>query len=193
MLGRAWRRLQRRRPRSDERGFTLVEMLITVWILGAIVTAFAGAMFTMIRSSSLERTETLLETELRHYSEAVQAQAYWACADMLPTNPYLTPPGYTSSTSPAVNPSVTSMSYWYEPALGSSDFSTFKSSTQLHTITAGSGTTFATRDDCDNTKTLQDDGVQQVTLRVTDSASGIFLETTITKRATLCSPPWGCP
>ena len=79
MRGRAWARLQHRRPAPSERGFTLVEMLITVWILGAVMVALMGALFTMVRTSSLEQQRALGETEVRHLAELVLAEPYIPC------------------------------------------------------------------------------------------------------------------
>jgi prepilin-type N-terminal cleavage/methylation domain-containing protein len=71
-----------------ERGFTLVEMLITVWILGAVIVTMCGAIFTMIKGSDYANRTTLAETELRRYADAVRAAPYQDCAGV---------PGYANS------------------------------------------------------------------------------------------------
>jgi prepilin-type N-terminal cleavage/methylation domain-containing protein len=71
-----------KRPVGDERGYTLVEMLVTVWILGAVMTALCAALFTMSKSSDYNRRLTLAETELRAYAEALQAAPYVPCEGM---------------------------------------------------------------------------------------------------------------
>jgi hypothetical protein len=72
--------MARRGAAADERGLSLVECLITVWILGAVVTAISGALFVMIRASDLDRRRALVETELRRYSEAIRGAEYVECA-----------------------------------------------------------------------------------------------------------------
>ena len=49
--------------RGDEEGFTLVEILITVWIMGAVMVALMGALFTMMRTSDINRKTTEAESE----------------------------------------------------------------------------------------------------------------------------------
>jgi type II secretory pathway pseudopilin PulG len=66
--------------RAREQGFTLVETLITVWIMDAIMVALIGALFTMTRASDIARKRTLGEAALRDFEEAVQEYPYQPCA-----------------------------------------------------------------------------------------------------------------
>jgi prepilin-type N-terminal cleavage/methylation domain-containing protein len=66
--------------RASEQGFTLVEILISVWIMGALMVVFMGALLVMTKSSDLSRRTTFAETELRHFVEAVQNAPYVPCA-----------------------------------------------------------------------------------------------------------------
>jgi hypothetical protein len=68
------------RAAAAERGFTLVETLLTVWLLGAVVLGGAGALFTMVRTSDLNRRTTVAETELRRLVEAARAEPYVSCS-----------------------------------------------------------------------------------------------------------------
>jgi prepilin-type N-terminal cleavage/methylation domain-containing protein len=66
--------------RDDDAGFTLVEILITVWIMGALMVAFMGALLSMTKASDVARRITLAETEMRHFAEAVKNAPYVPCA-----------------------------------------------------------------------------------------------------------------
>lgn len=61
------------RPRRSEAGTTLVEVLITVMILGVAFVALLGGFGTSIVSSDLHRRQAQAETLVRRYAEAVKA------------------------------------------------------------------------------------------------------------------------
>lgn len=67
-----------RRPRPSEAGATLIEILVTVMILGVAFVAFLGGMGTSIMSSDLHRRQAEGETLIRRYAEFVKAQPYAA-------------------------------------------------------------------------------------------------------------------
>src|SRR3974390_2072341 len=80
LFGRVVPRVGRAGRRPAERGYSLVEILVTVWIMGGVMVALFGALFSTITASDLQNRTTLVETELRHYSEAVNAAVYHPCA-----------------------------------------------------------------------------------------------------------------
>ena len=166
---------------------TLIEVMATVWIMGAVVVA-AGALFTMIRASQVEKTQTFLEIELRHFADAVRNQQYQACAD---ANTYKH--AYTPDAS--VRQTVTAVAFWQQPALGSGDMSdaTFTDSVTLHNNTQDPASSWSNRNDCDASAgdTLVDDGVQKITVRIQDIESGASASTTVIKRATTCKGAGG--
>lgn len=82
---------------DGERGFSLIEILIAVWILGAVMTTMCSALLLALQSSSQESRRTALEVELRHYAEAVKAAPYAPCADPLNLGTYV-PSKYTTAT-----------------------------------------------------------------------------------------------
>ena len=84
-----------RAPRS-EAGFTLVELLLTIAILGIAVVAVVGAMMTSIQVSDLGRRQADGQTQLRAYAEAVAGAGYTTCATSYPTS-YSPPSGYTAA------------------------------------------------------------------------------------------------
>jgi hypothetical protein len=59
-------RIRRVSARADESGVTLVEILVSVWIVGAVVTAMSAALFTMVRTSDTNNRQALVELKLRH-------------------------------------------------------------------------------------------------------------------------------
>ena len=79
----------RRRP--SEAGATLIEILITVMILGVAFVAFLGGMGTSIMSSDLHRRQAQGETLVRRFAEAVKGTP---CAATCPLSysPGFTPP-----------------------------------------------------------------------------------------------------
>jgi prepilin-type N-terminal cleavage/methylation domain-containing protein len=164
----------RRRREEDERGFTLVEMLISVWIVGAVMTAMMGALITMSRASDIENRTTIAETELRHYSEIVRGLSYKPCA----TAAYYKAQAdalyaATKPTSPVITPSINAnVLYWNQSA----------------DPAAALPTTFVTsHPTCDGTPGQTDDGLQKLAIGMSvGSAPTITLPPlTITKRDNL--------
>jgi type II secretory pathway pseudopilin PulG len=62
--------------RRDEAGVTLVEVLVTVIVLGVALLIFVGGIGTSVFASDQHRKEATTETVLRTYAEAVKAAAY---------------------------------------------------------------------------------------------------------------------
>ena len=65
------------RPRRSEAGTTLVEVLITVMILGVAFVALLGGFGTSIVSSDVHRRQAVAETLVRRYAESVKADRCW--------------------------------------------------------------------------------------------------------------------
>lgn len=65
-----------RRPRRSEAGTTLVEVLITVMILGVGFVAVLGGMGTSFALSAFHREQARTEPEVRRLAEAVKATPY---------------------------------------------------------------------------------------------------------------------
>lgn len=83
-----------------DRGETLIELLVTVVILGITVVAIVGGIGVGIRMSDIHRKQATAGAYVRNYAEAVQssvaAGGYVAC---LPpsTAGFTVPTGYTAS------------------------------------------------------------------------------------------------
>src|SRR5262245_59633022 len=103
-------RARRRRdvePRDDA-GFTLIEITITVWILGAVMVGLMGTLITMSRNTDYQRRTTIAETEMRRLEAIVRAAPYVQCPSA---------PNYASAWSnpwpdATVGVSATSVKYW---------------------------------------------------------------------------------
>jgi type II secretory pathway pseudopilin PulG len=126
----------RLRIARDDRGDTLVELLITLVILGISVVALVGGIGAAIRMSDVHRKEAVAGDDVRAFAEAIQTSiaaspsGYIACADGTAYG----------ATYPVPNPSVyttdVKVAYW-------------------------NGTAFVT-----GCTPLNDSGVQQLSLKV---------------------------
>jgi len=82
----------------DERGDTLLELIIAVSILGIAFVALLTAMFTSNVSSDLHRKQAVAGGELRNFSEAIQRETYVSCATVSSYgSTYTAPTGFTKS------------------------------------------------------------------------------------------------
>jgi len=65
----------------DEAGSTLVELLVTLVILGIAFVTLLGGMFTAVTTSHRHRQQTVADSALRSFAEAVKVAGYRAdCA-----------------------------------------------------------------------------------------------------------------
>jgi prepilin-type N-terminal cleavage/methylation domain-containing protein len=166
--------MRARRCRDDgtrlERGFTLVEVLIATWVMGALMVGLIGALMTMTRASDVSRRITLAETELRGYVEWLRTQPYVQCAGQpnYPTYPTYTP----SDTTGAVTSTLTMNSFWY-PSANPSSFA----SINVHN--------FWLDPDWCVSGNPNDGGAQRIQLQinVSDAGGSYSVSTTIVKRS----------
>ena len=90
--------------RSTAAGATLVELLVTVAILGVMFVVFTGGTASSILGSDIHRKQAAAEAVLRSFAEAVKAEPYDQCADgtaLSSATGGAPPAGYTKAT-PAV-------------------------------------------------------------------------------------------
>jgi Tfp pilus assembly protein PilV len=87
----------------EERGESLIELLVSLTILGVAAIAVVGGLSSSILMSDVHRKQASAGTALRGYAESIEAMiangGYTNCATKTtyetPTG-YTTPPGYTS-------------------------------------------------------------------------------------------------
>ncbi len=170
---------------GDEAGVTLVEILVTVWIMGAVVTAMSGALFTMVKSSDINRRQSLAEAELRRFAETVRRTKYIACAGGATSGGTQTQ--YSDPTIFASSYQFTAETTFWEQSSPTSltvDPATFVSASDLnsrHSHAGDDDETFANRDLCDpadGPTDQRDDGIQLVTLEVHDAGQPVASATT---------------
>lgn len=82
-------------PRPDA-GFSLVELMLAVAILGISALAIVGGMMTSIQVSDLGRRQAEGQTQVRAFAEAVAGAPYSTCATSYATS-YAPPAGYGTS------------------------------------------------------------------------------------------------
>lgn len=103
-----------------ERGDTLVEILVTVVIMGIAITAIVGGVATSIFMTTFHRQEASEQTLLRSYADAVESNRSWAgcsstTANYSPGSVGFTIPssygtGYTASATAVMFPSGSPLS-----------------------------------------------------------------------------------
>jgi prepilin-type N-terminal cleavage/methylation domain-containing protein len=67
-------------PITDDRGTTLVEVLIAVFILGITAVAVVGGLFTSITISDVHRKQATAGAVARDYTERIAGETYVECA-----------------------------------------------------------------------------------------------------------------
>lgn len=78
-------------------GFTLVEMLLAVAILGIGVLTVVSGMATSIKVSDMGRRNAEAQGLIRAYAEAVAADAYAGCATSYPAGGFTSPSGWSTT------------------------------------------------------------------------------------------------
>jgi prepilin-type N-terminal cleavage/methylation domain-containing protein len=99
------------RDRS-EAGFTLIEMLITIFIVGTVVLAAATAMVTVQKVTGTTRERTRMELTLSAFVEAVKGEPFAPC-----TAGY-SPAFTTPMNGVPVTPTMSSIEHWNGSAFG---------------------------------------------------------------------------
>lgn len=85
--------------RPDD-GFSLIEVLVAVALLGIAVAAILGGMMTSLLATDVHRKQATGETVLRSYAEATKshAQANYAPCATTYTPAYTAPAGFSATT-----------------------------------------------------------------------------------------------
>ena len=103
-------------PITDERGSTLVEVLVAVVVLGTAGLAVLGSMFTSIAISDVHRKEATAGAVARDYTEKIAGSTYVECGGpsvyTLPAAAVPVPTGYSAA--------VNKVEYWTASGWGTS-------------------------------------------------------------------------
>ena len=86
-------------------GFTLVEILVAVAILGIAIVGIVGSIATFLHANTIDRSVANLDQVVRTYSESMNGQSYVSCASSYSS--VTLPTGYTFSAGPTIK-------YWNE-------------------------------------------------------------------------------
>lgn len=97
-----------RRLLAGDAGLTLVELLLTISIMGIAFLAILGGMGTSILTSDIHRKQATGQTLLTSFAEAVKEAAYVDCAQASDyQSSFTAPAGYGAT--------VTAVAYWLPP------------------------------------------------------------------------------
>lgn len=89
-------------PQRTDRGETLIEIVITVVIIGITVSALFLSLGAAGTSAQFQRTSVETDTVMRNYAEATKAAARVCTASTDSYEPRFEPPtGFTTSATPA--------------------------------------------------------------------------------------------
>jgi type II secretory pathway pseudopilin PulG len=108
----------RQRRRHDDRGESLLELLVALAIMGIAVVAIVGGLVTSILMSDVHRKQATAGSTLRDYAEAIETavgkptSAYTACAT---TAAYASPTGFTAPS--GFTARVTAVKFWNDATL----------------------------------------------------------------------------
>jgi hypothetical protein len=108
----------RRPSRTDERGDTLIELLVAIMIMGVAVVTIVGAIANAVMLSGTHRRMTTTGDDVRTFAEYIEASVaaspsgYVPCAGTSAYGGGYTPPGSDGGTYTA---SVTAVSFWDGP------------------------------------------------------------------------------
>ncbi len=106
-----------RRSRSDA-GFSLVETLIAIVIVGTVLVSAGAAMVTVQRITDQNRVTSRVELALTSYGESMKALPFRRCAtatDLAPAD--WVAPGFSPGDAPIAT--ITAVTYWTGSAWGS--------------------------------------------------------------------------
>jgi prepilin-type N-terminal cleavage/methylation domain-containing protein len=81
----------------DDAGLTLIELLMSVAIMGVAFSVIVTGMFTFVTSANSHRTQANAGLYARQYAEAIANASYASCAASYGALPYTPPAGYVAA------------------------------------------------------------------------------------------------
>jgi len=154
----------RRRAAVDARGVTLVELLITVAIMGAVSTTMAAALSATVVRSADTRDRSTLDAGVRRAVDTLRAAPYRQCTDA--GGVVDDPKGAYDA---IFNPAEGDPPFELPPGIKQIDVTDVK----IGTLNAATGGwTFTNECAALLASGAEDDGTQQVTVKVTATSGG---------------------
>jgi prepilin-type N-terminal cleavage/methylation domain-containing protein len=89
--------------RSEERGYTLIELLVTVTLMAIAFGAVFGGLGLFFKIQSTQRANATIDTEIRNYAERLLDQPYVDCA---------TTSSYSAASQPTGLTTTVTLTYW---------------------------------------------------------------------------------
>jgi prepilin-type N-terminal cleavage/methylation domain-containing protein len=89
--------------RSEERGYTLIELLVTVTLMAIAFGAVFGGLGLFFKIQATQRANAQIDTEIRNYAERLLDQPYVDCA---------TTSSYSAATQPTGYTTTVTLTYW---------------------------------------------------------------------------------
>lgn len=89
--------------RRDDRGFTLIELIIAITLMGLAVGAVFGGLGLFFKIQDAQQSNARIDAEIRNYAERILAQPYVDCA---------TPTTYQAAAKPTGLSSTVTVQYW---------------------------------------------------------------------------------
>lgn len=89
--------------RRDERGFTLIELIIAITLMGLAVGAVFGGLGLFFQIQDTQQSNARIDAEIRNYAERILAVPYTDCA---------TATSYAGASAPTGLASTVAVSYW---------------------------------------------------------------------------------
>jgi prepilin-type N-terminal cleavage/methylation domain-containing protein len=87
------------RGRGSDRGITLLELLITMVLMGIAFAAVLGGMGVFLKAANNQRSVASLDARIRTYAEALIAAPYVDCASSSTYSSVAAPTGYAATVS----------------------------------------------------------------------------------------------
>ena len=110
-------------------GFSLIEILICVALVGSVILALAAGMLTLIKTNRVTSQRQQIQLALGSYTESLKASEYIACTAGLPVP---TPAEYQANysvwaprwvpTKAAMTATITGVEYWNDSAAPTGGF-----------------------------------------------------------------------
>jgi prepilin-type N-terminal cleavage/methylation domain-containing protein len=91
--------VSRPQPEGNDAGVTLIELVITIGILGITFVAMLGGMFTFQTSATNHARQADGADYIRQYAEVVSALPYQTCTATYVASGFTVPSGWTASLS----------------------------------------------------------------------------------------------